>query len=206
MQQGRFPVAAVGWPGCSVLLAVLLAVSLLVCGCKEEAQTAETAEASEAAARAAAIADASSRLEELLGLPEGAVSESSRSPYHQGADVLLEWRGHCTGESEVDLETGRILSILQETNERVPAREMTEAELDAAADRFAAAQGWDEEALADERFMLSEAELIRRGGEPLEYVKTWVKYDAAGRPGQGLIDVRVDAKTGQLRAFYYSPG
>jgi len=197
------PVAGLGWPGHSLLLAVLLAASLLVSGCGEEAQTGD---ASEAMTRAAVIADSCRRLEESLGLPQGAVSESSRSPYNEGADVLLEWAGSCTGESEIDLETGRILTILQETSECAPAREMTEAELNAAADRFAAAQGWNEEALAAERFTLSEAELIRRGGEPLEYVKTWIGHDAAGRPNQGLIDVRVDAKTGQLRAFYYSPG
>lgn len=174
-------------------------VFLAGCGTSNDERTAHAQ-----SARDAAVAEACRRLESTLGLPAGTVAESSRSPSHPDADVLLEWPD---GESEVDLDTGRTLTILQEVPEGAAAGVgVSEAELDAAAVRFAAAQGWDAATLAAEGFTPGEAEMIRRGGEAVEYAKTWVGHDAGGLPNRGLIDVRVDAATGSLLTFFYFPG
>ena len=192
----------------------LLAACLTGLGCSS-AGSGGTAVSSGSKSAQETIEQVAARLQTMLGLPPNSVKRSSRAPSEPEAGVLLEWSGgaqgggsgYGAGEAEIDVDTGKVLTVLQHLlASSSPGIAQTTAELDAAASRFVSLLGWDDKALAAAGFGSGTGEVISNGDGTVEYAKTWKSHDAQGAPDGGLIDVRVDAAAGMLLSFYYRPG
>ncbi len=151
-----------------------------------------------------ALAQAIERLQAALGLPDGAVTKSSKPPLLPGSGAVLQWKG---GTAELAVDTGLIRVIRQDWPAAAKSAPLVaNAELDAAATRIATLLGWDDASLAAAHFTPGESKLLPRSETLTEYCKTWVGHDDQGLPNTGLIDVGLDAGTKQLLSFAYFPG
>lgn len=150
------------------------------------------------------IARAIHQLEAVLGLPDGAVTRSAEPPFLPGSEIALAWPGG--GRTDLDLDTGCIVSIIPETLAGSSGELLSTTELDAAACRIAELLGWDDATLAAQGFTPEETEIMPHGDAPPEYSKRWVGHDDQGFPNGGLVDVGLDATSGRLLRFMFHPG
>lgn len=147
-------------------------------------------------------AGAISQIEALFGLPKGAVSRSTQPTPMLPSDVTLTWDG---GQAEVD-NTGYVRWIIVEGDARHSAAHFGDSGLDQIVSHVLKILGWDSKALAAEGFTPGGAKNVDRGDGSTEYTRTWVGHDDQGVPNQGLIEVALDAASGNLLHFMYSPG
>jgi len=150
------------------------------------------------------VALAIAQVQTALGLAADAVSKSSTpAGLTEEADVLLKWEG---GRAEVDVETGRILTVVQQKSSASMAGALfTQPELEAAALEFARLLGWDAATLAAEGFIIDTSGLIAHAEGADEYHLRWAGHDSQGALTGALIDIRLDASTKSLRSFLFIP-
>lgn len=154
--------------------------------------------------REAIIAQAIAQVEAAPGLPDGSVTVSEKAARLPDAEVLLSCDGG--GEAELDLDTSRIVYLIPGPRDPDSDVRLPSDELDEKATRLAETMGWDAAMLAAEGFTVEEAKLIDHGDAPTEYTKRWRGHDEQGVPTNGMIDAAVDASTGEVLHFFYSPG
>ncbi len=143
------------------------------------------------------------QLQSALALPDGAISRSSQPPILSGSDVALRWLG---GKADVDLGSGHIRAVLVENTANGSGTLLSKTDLDDEADRLVELLGWDSATLETQGFTPGEAKVVDRGDAGIVYQKAWVGHDAEGVLNQGMIEVGVDATSGDLHSFLYSPG
>lgn len=148
------------------------------------------------------LAVATDRLAAALGIPPGEFKENASVPRVEGADAVVEW---AKGLAQIDSTTGRVLMLSQEAQEGdITAELRGYAELDRRATLLAELLGWDEAALAKEGFRPEESGLL--SAVMCLYHKTWASYTSQGVRNNGLIEVKLDGRDGQLVSFHYFPG
>jgi hypothetical protein len=137
-----------------------------------------------------------------VGIPPGEMKENPSLPRVEGADAVVEW---AKGLAHVDSTTGRVLMLSQQAQDGDITAELQDyAELDRRAMLLAELLGWDEVALAEEGFRSDESGLL--SAVMCLYHKTWVSYTSQGVCNNGLIEVKLDGRDGQLVGFHYFPG
>ena len=147
-------------------------------------------------------ASAISQIEALFGLPKGAVSRATVPTPMLPSDVTLTWEG---GYAEVD-NSGYVRWIIVDSNARHSAAHLGDSDVDQIVSHVLEILGWDSKALAAEGFTPRGAKNVDRGDGPTEYTRTWAGHDDQGVPNQGLIEVALDAASGDLLHFMYDPG
>ena len=191
----------------AAVILFLLAASLALWGCGTRAAIsgpgATTAIGEQATGSAGqGTASAISQIEALLGLPKGAVSRSTQPTPMLPSDITLTWDG---GQAEVD-NSGHVRWIIVDSDARHSAAQLSDSDLDQTVSHVLEILGWDSKALAAEGFTPGGAKNVDRGDAQTEYTKTWAGHDDQGVPNQGLIEVALDAASGNLLHFMYSPG
>jgi hypothetical protein len=143
------------------------------------------------------------RLQTALGLPDGAISTSAKPPILPGSDVALSWTG---GRADVALAGGQIRAVLADTPAKASLIALSDAKLNAEADRLVGLLGWGSAALKTQGFTPGHSTMVDRADTGKVYQKTWLGHDMEGVLNEGVIEVGVDAASGDLRSFLFHPG
>ena len=151
----------------------------------------------------AVVNQAMLQVQTALGLPDGAISRSSQPPLLGDSDVALGWLG---GRADVDLTSGHISAVLVDSTGKTSGTALSDTGLNDAADRVVGLLGWDSAALQTQGFTPGDSKTVDYAGAGPVYKKSWVGHDSEGVPNEGVIEIGLDATTGDLHSFLFNPG
>lgn len=195
------------------LLAAIVVLPLTGCGCSGTAGVSSTSSDASTTTSISAAAEtgedgaviltqgglsaAKDALAGLFDLTMDEIGISARVPASAGADTVLVW---AAGQADVDGVSGRIYSVAVDrpfVDTRWPA--LADVRLRYLAGRMPAQLGWGEDMLAGLGFRQEQPGALLADQDI--YVLTWAQYDGAGSPADGVAEVQLDSRTGDLVGF-----
>jgi hypothetical protein len=147
------------------------------------------------------LADAEQSLTQVLGLAAGDVRASKLVPGSAGADTVLIW---AAGKAEVDSATGRVFLVAMNRPQVDPLLPfLSDMLLKHEAGKIPGLLGWGDGMLMGMGFRQEQPGVLAT--DTGLFTLVWSQYAGDGSSTEGRVEVRVDARSGQLAGFSVTP-